>query len=396
MRLQYGIDSEQNLVYIDEVKRGKTELKCPYCGGLLTAKKGQKREHHFAHTEETCLYVSQERYFELPLFDKFHFSLSSTEYNALLLWHSGTPISRKMMLQLAQKEMFENRGYGYSITKLGKIAVGDLSMFLFSEIQNDLILEKLQKLENTVKVAWEQDKTDKNDLLFDLKIYRQRVKLILNQSLYLLRVTIDETEIYKIGVTTKALEELIFELEQKLKRFSDSVSIELLSSWEHWGSLKRYFVYKYQDFLCQHNEYKHKEYQLCTLLGNPNSYFTFSTLLLKKILRDLNRITDKYLNPVEQKILDGNNTEIEVAIDKQQQRSAAIKTGMQRAKHWGTHIGRSLTKESASQFLAKPKSKAVVAVLKKGLSLRQTAKEVGVSVNTVRKVKAALEQNNHH
>lgn len=391
MRLQYGVDLDGELIYIDRVERGKTELKCPYCGGFLTAKKGKKREHHFAHTEETCLYVSQERYFDLPLFDRFHSSLSSTEYNALLLWHSGTSISRKMMLNLAQKEMFENRGYGYSITKLGKIAVGDLSIFLFSEIQNDLILEKLLRLENTVKVAWEQDKTDKNDLLFDLKIYRQRVKLVLNQSLYLLRVKVDETEIYKIGVTTKVLSELIFELEQKLLSFSDSVSIDLLGSWKHWGSLKRYFIYKYQDFLCQNNEYKYKENRLANVLGNPNSYFTFSSGLLKKILRDLNRIDDKYLNTVEQRIIDGNNTEIEVAIDKQQQRSAAIKTGMQRAKHWKIHIGRPKGKtESQAQFLAKPKNQAIAAVLKKGFSLRQAAKELGVSINTVRKVKAIL------
>ena len=44
------------------------------------------------------------------------------------------------------------------------------------------------------------------------------------------------------------------------------------------------------------------------------------------------------------------------------------------------------------KFLSKPKNKAIASVLKKGLSLRQTASEVGVSVNTVRKVKAALLQ----
>ncbi len=38
----------------------------------------------------------------------------------------------------------------------------------------------------------------------------------------------------------------------------------------------------------------------------------------------------------------------------------------------------------------------VIAVLKKELSLRQTASEAGVSVNTVRKVKAVLEQNYSH
>lgn len=393
MWLQYGIDSEQNLVYIDQVKRGKTELKCPYCGGFLTAKKGKKKEHHFAHTEETCA-VSQERYIDLPLFDNFHSSLSSTEYDALSYWYDGTPISGKMMVRLKKKGMFENKGFGYKITKLGKIALGKLSIFLFSQIQENLIWEKFERMENNVRVAWEQDKLNKNDLLTDFKIYRERLKYVLNQSIYLLRVTINETEIYKIGVTTKGLEDRILELERELITLFDSVSIELLGNWEHWGSLKRYFIYKYHNFLCQHNKDKENEYKLCLQIGNLNSYFTFSPELVKKILRDLNRISDKFLNRTEQELADGNLSEIELAIEEQQKRSAAIKTGMVRAQHWGIHVGRPKGEtESTKKFLAKPKNQAIANVLKKGLSLRQTASEAGVSVNTVRKVKAALLQN---
>ncbi|WP_051036139.1 hypothetical protein [Stanieria cyanosphaera] len=65
---------------------------------------------------------------------------------------------------------------------------------------------------------------------------------------------------------------------------------------------------------------------------------------------------------------------------------------MLKAKRNGTHIGRPKGEtESTKNFLAKPKNKAIALCLKKGLSLRQTAKETRVSVNTVRKVKAALE-----
>ncbi|WP_445305243.1 MULTISPECIES: hypothetical protein [unclassified Microcoleus] len=39
--------------------RGKTNLACLYCGGGLTAKKGSVKEHHFAHTGETCKPVVQ-------------------------------------------------------------------------------------------------------------------------------------------------------------------------------------------------------------------------------------------------------------------------------------------------------------------------------------------------
>ena len=39
MWLAYGVDDHQALVAIDEVPRGKSPLRCPYCGGTLTAKK---------------------------------------------------------------------------------------------------------------------------------------------------------------------------------------------------------------------------------------------------------------------------------------------------------------------------------------------------------------------
>lgn len=393
MFLGYGIDSNDNLIYIEQVGRGKTELKCPYCGGFLTAKKGNKKEHHFAHTEETCVATSQERTFYLPLFDKFHLSLSAQEYNALLLWHGGTRISKKMFFRLAEKGIFSSRGYGYSLTKLGKIACGDLSIFLFSQIQENLIIEKYQKLKDDVQVAYQQNVSNKNDLLRDFQIYREQAKRVLNQSLYLLRVIVNNAAIYKIGVTTKVIEEPISDLEQELKTLFGSVSIELLGSWQHWGSLKRYFIYKYQNYLCQYNEYKEKEYRLSSQIGGSNNHFTFSSELIKKVLRDLRRIPDKLLSNIEQEIVNENLSSIELVFPEQQQHSVAIKIGMQQAKDLGVHIGRPKGEtESIKQFLAKPKNQAIAAVLKKGLSLRQAAKETGASVNTIRKVKAALDK----
>jgi hypothetical protein len=64
------------LTSIDEVVRGKTNLACLYCGGGLTAKKGSVKEHHFAHTEETCKPVSQriktKAFPSLPLYEHLH------------------------------------------------------------------------------------------------------------------------------------------------------------------------------------------------------------------------------------------------------------------------------------------------------------------------------------
>jgi DNA invertase Pin-like site-specific DNA recombinase len=79
-----------------------------------------------------------------------------------------------------------------------------------------------------------------------------------------------------------------------------------------------------------------------------------------------------------------------MADKKRQQRSSAIKTGMQRAKNWGTHTGRPRgSGDSGEQFLHKPSSIAIIAALDRGLSVREAAHLVGVSTTTVQKVKAA-------
>ena len=51
MWLEYGIDPDGEMIFIESRRRGKTDLKCPYCGGALTAKKGAIKNHHFAHTK---------------------------------------------------------------------------------------------------------------------------------------------------------------------------------------------------------------------------------------------------------------------------------------------------------------------------------------------------------
>ncbi|GAX45449.1 hypothetical protein NIES4075_64700 [Tolypothrix sp. NIES-4075] len=68
MWLKYGVDKNGTLVNIVDITRGKTPLKCPYCNCGLTAKKGNRKEHHFAHTEETCRPVAKREFPVLPLY----------------------------------------------------------------------------------------------------------------------------------------------------------------------------------------------------------------------------------------------------------------------------------------------------------------------------------------
>jgi hypothetical protein len=53
--LQVGLNRRDQLIHISESLRGDAcAVRCPYCNGELTAKKGPKKEHHFAHQANSC------------------------------------------------------------------------------------------------------------------------------------------------------------------------------------------------------------------------------------------------------------------------------------------------------------------------------------------------------
>ncbi|NJL75238.1 MAG: hypothetical protein HC892_09635 [Saprospiraceae bacterium] len=64
MVLPYGA-KDGRLIHISEVKSGKTDLLCPYCGSPLSAKKGKVITHHFAHLGDSCLSINANLFFGL-------------------------------------------------------------------------------------------------------------------------------------------------------------------------------------------------------------------------------------------------------------------------------------------------------------------------------------------
>lgn len=61
-RIPFAIKTDSGqVVAIDDVERGlRCECHCPSCHGRLVAKKGQIKEHHFAHhdaSQQECLYA---------------------------------------------------------------------------------------------------------------------------------------------------------------------------------------------------------------------------------------------------------------------------------------------------------------------------------------------------
>jgi len=306
MWLKFGVAPDGELTSIYEVGRGKTNLACLYCGGSLTAKKGSVKEHHFAHTEETCKPVSQriktKAFPSLPLYDSFNIQLKGEELEQLkVLWKEygardyGIP-KDLVNFRWQLKGLLESEGdRTYQFTDLGKIPVGALPLTLFNPVQEPLLLSELRKLEGSVEIAEAAGLSCLQERRADLLIYRAQLRRILVNSLYFLEVKADGNTFYKIGITTRPIEARIAEVQRDVRAHYSDVAVNLLGLWEHRGNVELYFKHRYQPF-----NYR---------IGKLTEYFVFPNV--KVVLQDLCEMKPKVLSVVELEAIDGmsaNNT----------------------------------------------------------------------------------------
>ena len=409
MWLQYALEQNDNLVSVHDVKRGKSNIRCPYCRGELTAKKGKIKVHHFAHVADTCHHVKNKNV-NLPLFWGFDLVLSREYRNILLELESRNFKPKHFTLKSLQKQ--EDKIFSYlkrkkvidlsfgcgELTDLGKIILKKLTLLDFCEIQEKLSKERFIKLrqnfineensyENIIKykkIHYNKSSLKKKKTInfnlelreenlkqaeIDFRLYCAQYQRVIQRNLYFLQIKTDPKIFYKIGVTSRNIKERIQEINIDLSKLFDDFSISLLGIWFHRGNVEHYFKYRYEDYRFP--------------LGSLTEYFQFEDI--ESILAEFKALDNKQLDRLEQDII--NNSYHQLLF------SQRVSLGMKLAEYRGIHIGRPQGEtESVEKFLAKPKSQAIASVLKKGLSLRQTASEVGVSVNTVRKVQAALHQ----
>jgi hypothetical protein len=294
MWLKFGVAPDGELTSIDEVVRGKTNLACLYCGGSLTAKKGSVKEHHFAHTGETCKPVSQrintKAFPSLPLYDSFNIQLKGEELEQLkVLWEEYGAQDYAIPKDLVNfrwelKGLLESKGdRTYQFTNLGKIPVGALRLALFNRVQEPLLLSELASLEGSVEIAEAAGLSCLEERRADLLIYRTQLRRILMNSLYFLEVKADESCFYKIGVTTRSISERIAEVQRDVRAHYSDVGVNLLGLWEHRGNVELYFKHRYQPF-----NYR---------IGKLTEYFQFPNV--KTILNDLYGMEAKVLSAVE-------------------------------------------------------------------------------------------------
>ncbi|MEG4086370.1 GIY-YIG nuclease family protein [Microcoleus sp. POL10_C6] len=300
MWLKFGVAPSAELVSIDEVARGKTQLTCLYCGGGLTAKKGSVKEHHFAHSEKTCKFVSQriktKAFPALPLYDNFTIQLKGEELEQLkVLWKEygaqnyGIP-KDLVNFRWQLKGLLESEGdRTYQFTDLGKIPVGALPLALFNKVQEPLLLSELASLESSVEIAEAAGLSCLEERRADLLIYRAQLRRILVNALYFLEVKADESCFYKIGVTTRSIEERIAEVQRDVKAHYSDVTVNLLGLWEHRGNVELYFKHRYKAF-----NYR---------IGKLTEYFAFPNV--KAVLNDLYGMEPKVLSKVESDAIGG-------------------------------------------------------------------------------------------
>jgi len=295
MWLKFGVALSGELTSIDEVVRGKTQLTCLYCGGGLTAKKGSVKEHHFAHSEKTCKFVSQriktKAFPSLPLYDNFTIQLKGEELEQLkVLWKEYGAQKRSIPKDLINfrwelKGLLESVGdRSYQFTHLGLIPVGALPLALFNQVQEPLLVSELASLEGSVEIAEAAGLSCLEERRADLLIYRAQLRRILVNALYFLEVKANGNIFYKIGVTTRSIDERIAEVQRDVRAHYSDVAVSLLGLWEHRGNVELYFKHRYQPF-----NYR---------IGKLTEYFQFPNV--KVVLQDLYEMEPKVLSQVEE------------------------------------------------------------------------------------------------
>ena len=288
MWLKYGVSADNALLEIADVPSGKTLLTCLYCGGQLTAKKGKVKEHHFAHTGESCKPVASKQVPSLPLYDNFNIELSGKELEELkVFWQNygleNYDIFVKPSLRLILSKLLVWNERGYEFTNLGKIPVGALSLALFNEVQEPLISKKLSQLEQAAERAKIINSKYLPERVADLIIYRAQYKRILENRLYFLEIKAGKRTLHKIGITKRPIVERVIEIQRDLVNHYKSVDINVLHTWQHRGNVELYFKHKYRNF-----NYK---------IGSLTEYFKFTDAEL--VLHDLRQMKSKALTPVE-------------------------------------------------------------------------------------------------
>jgi hypothetical protein len=298
--LQYGVDNNGTLLPINLAPRGKTHLKCPYCGETLIARKGKQLAHHFAHDGETCnAVVGQDaEALALPYYDTFNIGLSPTDLEHLHHFHQhrtggnargywryyATDLDRLERAGAIKFNPFVGYSGSYELTPLGKIPFGEATLTAFVDFQQQKTIARhkdltdaLERAHTGLNLFGRKIDVDSETIAahrVNLQLFRFQWQRVLATLLYFLEVEHDGGLLYKVGVTTRDIHERIGEIQRDLRPHLGEVIVKPLRVLHHFGQVERYFKHRYR-------AHAHP-------IGTFTEYFTFDNK--RAVLTDLSKM----------------------------------------------------------------------------------------------------------
>ena len=286
--------------------------------------RARKIAHHFAHTEQTCAAVANRKDLPLlPLYTKFGDLGRGALEELLMLWqeygsagHAAPKPSQSSLINLEYLRFnrFMGREGGYEFTKRGKLPVGGLSVPLFADVQQQHLIERLHQMEDRADDYLYYGQNDLfetvGDCCFmgfpqamgDYRLYRAQLKRVLSQHLYYLKVQTTKACFYKIGVTSRSIEERLSEIRTEVGSLVSVLDITVLGLWQHCGRVEHYF--------------KHRFREQNQPIGPLTEYFSFDEARAKKVLRELRRLKSKQtLSAEEQFVLSDDPMPLELQVE---------------------------------------------------------------------------------
>lgn len=291
MFLVYAVDAHGALVHIDLAPRGKTsDLFCPYCGGLLTGRKGQIKRHHFAHAGATCYAANREdEIVELPAYYHFGLSMLPIDWRAMQQYHDEHILPpRRHFERLTHLKMIHYNAeiQKYEMTARGKIPFGETPLPEFAAIQDELITAKHNELERRLQGDYLNDE-ERQLYTKDLWLYRAQLRRVHSATLYFLDIQHSGGTLCKVGVTTRSVPERIAEIVQDLRKHLDDVQITPLKTLANRGAVEFYFKHRYRAYN--------------TPIGKLTEYFTFEDQ--QAVLEEMDALGDRTLSEFDQALL---------------------------------------------------------------------------------------------
>ena len=373
-----NIDDE--LVHIGDYVKGQ-KASCPYCGNDLIAKKGKVMTHHYAHKkDESCLDTSKTGgIVKLPFFEFMRLGLTNAQLENLAMlpsffyegsfnrikynyngnWLGSDGKGRSSYIKNYYSYLFVGMGLMVSHGKEEYTMGGQYHKWKERYWKYSLTERaKIVLCQYSLKAYYKFCLKEKGDGLGDIEkdMLKSMIKRFEGLTLYFAQLSLalptsNET-VYKIGVTSRSVGERMDEVRQhvakRLKIQKDDVTIDIVKAIKGVGVVEQYFIGKHRK---QRLRVDGKDFGM--------EYFMFSdkdVKAIKKELHDLYLVSDEHKERTK-KAMKGKDT--------------------RRGK-------------GKVPFMEKPKSVAIARLINEGASLREVARRIGCSINTVRKVNEEL------